>query len=85
MERSKPAPDTYVRAVELLHGAGPGLDPSAYLAVEDSVWGITAARTAGLPCAAITTSYPAQVLAAADPVLDSLRELQAMVLQRLAD
>ncbi len=83
VERSKPAPDTYVRAVELLHGGGPGLEPAAYLAVEDSAWGIAAARAAGLPCAAITTSYPADVLAAADPVLGSLGELQAVVLQKL--
>ena len=83
VERSKPAPDSYARAVELLHGGGPGLEPSAYLAVEDSVWGITAARAAGLPCAAITTSYPADVLTAADPVLGSLAELQAVILQRL--
>ena len=83
VERSKPAPDTYVRAVELLDAGGPGLEPAACLAVEDSVWGITAAQAAGLPCAAITNSYPADVLAAADLVLGSLDELQAVVLQRL--
>ena len=83
VERSKPAPDTYARAVELLHGNGPGLDPSAYLAVEDSVWGITAARAAGLPCAAITNSYPADVLAPADLVLGGLTELETVVLQKL--
>ena len=84
VEHSKPAPDTYVRAVARLHGGGPGLEPAAYLAVEDSVWGITAAHAAGLPCAAITNSYPADVLTAADLVVDSLGELQAAVLQRLA-
>ncbi len=83
VERSKPAPDAYLRAVELLHGGAPGLEPAAYLAVEDSVWGIAAAQAAGLPCAAITNSYPADVLAAADLVLGSLGELEAVVLQRL--
>ena len=83
VEHSKPAPDSYARAVALLHGGGPGLEPSAYLAVEDSVWGITAAQAAGLPCAAITNSYPADVLAAADLVLGSLGELEAVVLQKL--
>ena len=83
VERSKPAPDTYQRAVALLHGGSPDLDPSTYLAVEDSVWGITAAQAAGLPCAAITNSYPADVLAAADLILGSLKELEAVVLDRL--
>ena len=81
--RSKPAPDTYERAVELLAAAGTGADPSACVAIEDTVWGIEAAHAAGLPCVALTHSYPAAALAAADAVLGSLDELQPALLERL--
>lgn len=81
--RSKPAPDTYQRAVELLGAAGTGADPSTCVAIEDTVWGIEAAHAAGLRCVALTHSYPAAALAAADAVLGSLDELQPAVLQRL--
>ncbi len=78
VSRSKPAPDTYQRAVELL-----GVAPSASVAIEDSVWGIEAAHAAGLPCVAVTHSYAAGVLASADVVLGDLAELQPALLQRL--
>ena len=81
--RSKPAPDTYQRAVELLGAAGTGAGPSTCVAIEDSVWGITAAHDAGLPCVALTHSYPAAALAAADAVVGSLDELQPALLRRL--
>jgi len=41
--RPKPAPDLYLRACELL-----GVEPAQAIAVEDSLPGATAARTAGL-------------------------------------
>lgn len=65
--RSKPAPDPYLRAAEL-HG----LPPSACLAIEDSHWGITSAKEAGMRCIGITTTYPAGQLTLADRVIDSL-------------
>lgn len=80
---SKPAPDTYRRAIELLGAAGAGAQPSDYVAIEDTVWGIEAAHAAGLPCLALTHSYPAAALAAADAVIGSLDELQPALLGRL--
>ena len=81
--RSKPAPDTYERAVELLGAAGTGATPSTCVAIEDSVWGVKAAHAAGLPCVAVTHSYPAVALASADVVLSGLDELQPALLERL--
>lgn len=81
--KSKPAPDPYQRAVALLEGRGLGSDPSGYVAVEDSVWGITAAHAAGLACVAITNSYPADILAPADLVVGGLGELQISQLEQL--
>jgi beta-phosphoglucomutase len=68
--RSKPYPDPYRRAVEL-HRRSAG----ACLAIEDSRWGIEAAKRAGLHCVGITTSYPADALPGADRIIESLDEL----------
>ena len=86
--RSKPAPDPYARAVELLQERGlvpAGPDAaSRCVAIEDSHWGIQSAKAAGLSCIAVTTSYEAGELGAADlvvPAVDalSLQQVAALV------
>ena len=58
--RSKPAPDPYERAVELLRRAhGAEFEPHECVAVEDSNWGLESARQAGLRTLAVAQSYPA--------------------------
>jgi beta-phosphoglucomutase len=70
-ERTKPAPDPYLRAAEL-HG----IPPAACVAIEDSRWGLESARAAGLRTIAITHTYPRHELAGhADVVVSSLAEL----------
>jgi HAD superfamily hydrolase (TIGR01509 family) len=65
---AKPAPDLYLRAIELM-----GVDPADAIAVEDSPNGVAAAKAAGLYCVAVpgpmtrTLSFDA-----ADTVLPSL-------------
>ena len=76
--RSKPAPDSYAAAVARL-----GMAPSAAVAIEDSQWGLTAARAAGLRTIGITTSYPASALALAHTVVDSLDEVTGALVERL--
>jgi len=63
----KPDPQGYTRALEAL-----GLRPTQCVVVEDSLPGLAAARAAGLRCAALTTSHPADTLAAADAVWPDL-------------
>ena len=93
---SKPAPDPYLRAVELL-----GLDPSqkleprtrhaprtrnpslsCYVAVEDSRWGLASARAAGLRCVAVAQTYRPEELDSADLVVPNL---SALTLDALRD
>jgi beta-phosphoglucomutase len=76
--RSKPAPDPYARAAEL-HG----LPPPACLAIEDSRWGIEAAKGAGLKCVGITTTYDAASLPNADAIIGSLDEFTVDLIERL--
>jgi beta-phosphoglucomutase len=76
--QSKPAPDPYAKAAEL-HG----LPPSACLAIEDSRWGIEAAKAAGLTCVGITTTYDAASLPGADAVIGSLDEFTVEFVESL--
>ena len=75
---SKPAPDPYLRAA-LLHNVA----PSECLAIEDSRWGIEAAKAAGLLCVAITHTYPRGELSMADGIVDSLDDFTPSYVGRL--
>jgi sugar-phosphatase len=67
----KPSPEPYLTAA-----AGLGVDPRLCLAIEDSLPGLQAARTAGLATIAVTSTSPAHVLEkAADKVVAGLHEL----------
>jgi HAD superfamily hydrolase (TIGR01509 family) len=57
VERGKPAPDLFLLAASRL-----GLRPEQCAVVEDSVFGIQAARSAGMLTLGYTSSYPASVL-----------------------
>jgi len=81
--RSKPHPDPYLHAVELLRGLGvvpAGARSREIVAIEDSVWGLQSARDAGLRTVGVTTSYPAAALDIADLVVPSL---DAVTVERL--
>jgi beta-phosphoglucomutase len=81
---SKPAPDPYLRAVDLLSAAiGQPLVPSQCVAVEDSHWGLESARAAGLRTIAVTHTYPASALGAADLLIDHLDRLTVADLRRI--
>jgi HAD superfamily hydrolase (TIGR01509 family) len=57
VERGKPAPDLFLLAASRL-----GLRPEQCAVVEDSVFGIQAARSAGMLTLGYTSSYPSSVL-----------------------
>jgi beta-phosphoglucomutase-like phosphatase (HAD superfamily) len=87
--RSKPAPDPYARAIELLQeqGAVPanGRAARGSIAIEDSHWGLASARAAGLRCIGVTTSYTAPELSGADLVVATLDEIDLSTLSALFD
>ena len=83
VERGKPAPDVFLEAARRL-----GVPPEACAAIEDSGNGIRAARTAGMLVLAIPNQRyppPAEVLALADAVLESLSDLTVEVMAGNAD
>lgn len=67
VERGKPDPQPYLAAAEAL-----GVEPSRCLVVEDAPAGIAAGRAAGAAVLAVTTTFAASELGAADHLAPSL-------------
>jgi beta-phosphoglucomutase len=78
VERGKPDPQVFQLAAERLR-----LPAASCAVIEDAVHGIEAARRAGMIGIALTGTVPRWQLAAADLVVDSLRELDPDVIRRL--
>jgi beta-phosphoglucomutase len=75
---SKPAPDSYLLAIQRLNQTFPdlALTPGDCLAIEDSFAGIEAAKQAGVPVLGVAHAYPYQMIhRRADWVIDHLYEL----------
>jgi HAD superfamily hydrolase (TIGR01509 family) len=66
----KPAPDIFLAAARKL-----GLSPAECVVVEDAVYGIQAAKAAGMRCLAVAQTFPPAELALADRVFASIRDL----------
>jgi HAD superfamily hydrolase (TIGR01509 family) len=74
----KPDPEGYLKALAQLN-ATLNAEIQAYecLVIEDSIAGIEAAKEAGMRCLAVTNSYQAEELNAADAIVKSLEGLAA--------
>jgi HAD superfamily hydrolase (TIGR01509 family) len=82
VERGKPAPDVYLEAARRL-----GMEAARNAAIEDSASGIRSAHAAGMHVVAIPNRAfppPADVLALADVVLDSIAELGPETIREVA-
>lgn len=79
IEHSKPAPDCYLRVLAKFNATQPVPTPpltaSECVVIEDAFHGITAAKTAGMRCVGVTTSYSAERLKGADLVVSGLDRL----------
>ena len=75
----KPAPDGYLRALELLDG---GIDASDVLVFEDTEAGVAAAKRAGMRCIAVLGTLAPERLVAADEIVPAL---DVRLMQRLLD
>lgn len=84
--RSKPDPETYLKALDRIskHFSLNHVNPRTCVAIEDTPAGIQSARSAGLFAVAVTHSYPAsELLNIADYVVESLTELNVEKLRML--
>lgn len=67
---SKPAPDGFLKAAEIL-----GLSATQCMVIEDATAGVASAKSAGMKCIAVGTSNPLENLRAADLVTPTLADL----------
>jgi beta-phosphoglucomutase family hydrolase len=74
----KPDPTLFLKVARLLE-----VLPEHCVVVEDAVAGVEAAKRAGMKCIALTTTNPAEALAAADVVVERLDALPADAFQHL--
>jgi HAD superfamily hydrolase (TIGR01509 family) len=82
--RGKPAPDLYLLAIAKLQDRlATTINPKACIAIEDSHWGLEAARGAGLRCVAVTHTYPAAELGRPDLVVDTLSDITPSKIEEL--
>jgi HAD superfamily hydrolase (TIGR01509 family) len=80
--RGKPAPDLYLLALAKLREFTQ-VDAAGCVAIEDSRWGLQAARLAGFRTVGVTHTYPAAELIDADLVVDRLSEITIPTLEAL--
>ena len=75
VQRGKPAPDSFLRAAELMQ-----LEPKDLCVIEDSAAGVRAGKTAGMQVIAITNSLAATELHEADWIVDDYASIQRLLL-----
>jgi beta-phosphoglucomutase len=84
VERGKPDPEGFLLALKLLnklvrHSCGgklhKSIKPENCVVIEDSHWGLEAAKAAGMRAVAITNTYAAEHLKPADKVIEHLNDL----------
>jgi beta-phosphoglucomutase family hydrolase len=74
----KPAPDVFLKAAQLL-----GVAPERCVVFEDALFGIEAARRAGMKVIAVATTNPLELLRHADRAVQTLNEISIEELQSL--
>lgn len=76
----KPDPELFLIAAERM-----GLSPSRCVVIEDAPNGVQAAQAAGARCIAVTNTTPAEDLAVADLICDSLEQVDLETIRRLVE
>jgi HAD superfamily hydrolase (TIGR01509 family) len=87
VQQGKPSPEGFIKALERLNAppsrSSMPISPGECLVIEDSPFGIAAARSAGMKCLAITNSYPAERLSEAHQVMKTMEGLNIERLEAL--
>ena len=89
VRKGKPDPEGFLLTLKRLNNnvssgqAGNHILPSECIVIEDSHWGLEAAKAAGMHTIAVTNSYGAEQLSMADKIVDQLNELSMDDLQQL--
>ena len=84
IEKGKPDPEGFLLALERLNeGSQNSIAANECVVIEDSHWGLEAAKAAGMHTVAITNTYEAEQLGIAEKVVERFSELTIDDLQKL--
>ncbi|MFC1781024.1 HAD family hydrolase [Planctomycetota bacterium] len=82
--KGKPHPEGFLLTLEKLKKrCGDTITANQCIVIEDSLWGIKAAKAALMPCIAVTNSYDAEQLSMADKIVKKLSVLSLKDLQQI--
>lgn len=76
--KGKPDPECFLLAASRL-----AVEPENCVVIEDSTAGISAAKSAGMKCIAVTNTRPGNRLKKADLVIDSLKDIDISDIEKL--
>lgn len=74
VKKGKPHPEPYLYAAREL-----AVKPSECVVIENAPYGITAAKSAGMFCIALTSSLPKEFLKGADIIADKLEDISGLI------
>ena len=84
IEKGKPDPEGFLLALEKLNeGSQNSIAANECVVIEDSHWGLEAAKAAGMHTVAITNTYGAEQLGMAEKIVERFSELTINDLQQL--
>jgi beta-phosphoglucomutase len=92
VKKGKPDPEGFLLALKLLNKklhssikppVVSEVEPQDCIVIEDSHWGLEAAKAAGMRCVAVTNTYEADYLRPADKIIAGLSELTLPILKAL--
>ncbi len=78
VNEGKPSPQGFLLASQKL-----GVEPKNCVVIEDAIAGVTAAKSAGMRCLAVTNTHPRTNLLEADLIVDTLEKVTVNSLERL--
>ena len=84
VKKGKPDPEGFMLSLQRLNENRENpVTAKQCVAIEDSHWGLEAAKAAGMHTIAVTNSYDAEQLSMAEIIVDRLNDLSLDDLQRL--
>jgi beta-phosphoglucomutase len=84
VKKGKPHPEGFLRTLKRLNkNRREQISAKECVVIEDSQWGLQAARAAGMHSVAVTNSYDAEQLNLAEKIVDNLKDLSMEDLRKL--
>lgn len=86
VKKGKPHPEGFLRTLKRLNKSRKvQISVKQCVVIEDSQWGLQAAKAAGMHSVAVTNSYGAEQLHLAEKIVDNLKDLRMEDLQNLCE